>query len=573
MNVRSGHVYERRLVAAHVAAHGADPVTREPCSAGDLVALQGVALARPRPVAAASVAGMLGALQSEWDAQMLEHFELRRTLEDTRRELSQTLYQHDAAVRLIARLVRERDAARQQLADVQSMLVQQHAGAGSAGSSAGAGAGAGAAGDAAMSEDGAAGGIPEEVLAAAKDKHKELSKQRKAKGKAPPPAGCATLDQVRSAAAAPAAAPLSFSPHAPSAAPGVTCFEPMAERDAGAAAGGGASSDVAISGGMDGSALVLDIARGAVLARLAGGHAKRVSGVAAHPSRDAFVTASHDGTVKVWSSSSASASSAASSSSSSSAASASSALSLSSSYGVAATLKPHGAGQSEVVGLALHPLGDFAVSGGRDGTWAFSDIGAGRVLSACSMAPGSSAGAGAPPARMESLRLHPDGLLAMLGASDGSVRVIDLRTSQQAHAFVGHAGAVSCLAISENGYTLASGGADAAKVWDLRKLALVRDLAAPGVGGARAACSALAFDVTGQFLAVGSAAGVVALYDAKAAGASAAASAAEEAPLPHLRALAAPAGAHVTGLVWGANARSLAVASMDRAVLVHRVVA
>jgi len=243
---------------------------------------------------------------------------------------------------------------------------------------------------------------------------------------------------------------------------------------------------------------------------------------------------------------------------------------LSSSYGVAATLKPHGAGHSEVVGLALHPLGDFAVTGGRDSTWAFSDIGAGRVLSVAGLAPGS-AGAGAPPARIESLRLHPDGLLAMLGASDGSVRVVDLRTSQQAHAFEGHAGAVSCIAVSENGFTLASGSADAAKIWDLRKLALVRDLAAPGAGGARAACSALAFDVTGQFLAVGSAAGVVAVYDAKAAGTSSSASAAEEAPLPHLRAFAAPAGAHVTGLVWGANARSLAVASMDRAVLVHRV--
>lgn len=70
----------------------------------------------PRPVTATSIPGLLKSLQNEWDAQMLESVQLKKHLESSRQELSQALYQHDAACRVIARLVRERDESRAALA-------------------------------------------------------------------------------------------------------------------------------------------------------------------------------------------------------------------------------------------------------------------------------------------------------------------------------------------------------------------------------------------------------------------------------------------------------------------------
>lgn len=173
---KSGFVYEKRLITKHVEISGTEPVTGEPITADDLLPLRGPKVARPRPAASTSVAGLLSNLQSEWDGMMLESHALRSALESTRQELSQALYQHDGACRVIARLIRERDSARVALSGAQAALARSGGGGG------GAGVGAGAA-SADVSMDGgataaadAAEGVTQSTLQAITDKHKELSK-------------------------------------------------------------------------------------------------------------------------------------------------------------------------------------------------------------------------------------------------------------------------------------------------------------------------------------------------------------------------------------------------------------
>ena len=62
----------------------------------------------PSSVSGAGFSGLLSTMQSEWDSLMVETYTLKTSLEETRRELTQALYQNDAAVRVIARLTMER---------------------------------------------------------------------------------------------------------------------------------------------------------------------------------------------------------------------------------------------------------------------------------------------------------------------------------------------------------------------------------------------------------------------------------------------------------------------------------
>lgn len=90
----------------------------EELSTEDLIEVKTQRVVRPRPPTLTSIPSLLSVFQEEWDALALETYTLRQTLAQTRQELSAALYQHDAAVRVIARLTKERDEARDALSKV-----------------------------------------------------------------------------------------------------------------------------------------------------------------------------------------------------------------------------------------------------------------------------------------------------------------------------------------------------------------------------------------------------------------------------------------------------------------------
>lgn len=111
-------MYEKRLIEAYIAENGVEPVTGEALTVEDLIELKSQRIVRPRPPTLTSIPSLLSVFQEEWDALALETYTLKKSLAETRQELSTALYQHDAAVRVIARLTKERDEARDALSKI-----------------------------------------------------------------------------------------------------------------------------------------------------------------------------------------------------------------------------------------------------------------------------------------------------------------------------------------------------------------------------------------------------------------------------------------------------------------------
>lgn len=106
------------MIEAYIKENGKDPVTNEDLTVDDLINVKTSHVVRPRPPTLTSIPSLLSVFQNEWDALALESYNVRQQLAQTRQELATALYQHDAAIRVIARLTRERDEARDALSKV-----------------------------------------------------------------------------------------------------------------------------------------------------------------------------------------------------------------------------------------------------------------------------------------------------------------------------------------------------------------------------------------------------------------------------------------------------------------------
>nr|OQO23804.1 hypothetical protein B0A51_08162 [Rachicladosporium sp. CCFEE 5018] len=115
---KSGNVFERRLIEAYLSENGTDPVNGEELTTDDLIELKQARGVKPRPPTLTSIPALLSTFQNEWDAIILETFQLQQQLAETRQELSTALFYNDSAQRVISRLQKERDDARDALSRV-----------------------------------------------------------------------------------------------------------------------------------------------------------------------------------------------------------------------------------------------------------------------------------------------------------------------------------------------------------------------------------------------------------------------------------------------------------------------
>ena len=150
--------------------------------------------------------------------------------------------------------------------------------------------------------------------------------------------------------------------------------------------------------------------------------------------------------------------------------------------------------KAAVTGVCVHPCADLFAAASKDGSWALFDLSTGsRLLRGVA--------AGSEEQEWTCLDIHPDGILMALGTTNGSIRILDIRTGQQSASFQTESGgqAVTSLSFSENGYLLASATASQVEVWDLRKLVKAGSIAVEGDGKIKVT---VRFDPSAQFLAV-----------------------------------------------------------------------
>ncbi|KAK4405958.1 Pre-processing factor 19 [Sesamum angolense] len=481
----SGLLFEKRLIERHISDYGKCPITGEPLTMDDIVPVKTGKIVKPRPVQAASIPGMLGMFQIEWDGLMLSNFALEQQLHTARQELSHALYQHDAACRVIARLKKERDEARALLAQAERQIPMSVV-APNAVTDAALTNGKRAADNDELDPNGKRirPGISSSIISELTDCNTVLSQQRK---KRQIPSTLAPVDAVERYTQ------LTVNPLHRTNKPGILSLDilyskkfkseiffyfqnisgskPLESSYFDMGSGPYHVSylasyvDIIATAGADSNAVVFDRPSGQVVSTLSG-HSKKVTSVNFAAEGELVVTGSADKTVRVWRGSE------------------------DGTYECRHVLKDHTA---EVQAVTVHATNNYFVTASLDNTWCFYELASGLCLTQVEDTSGSSEG-------YTSAAFHPDGLILGTGTSGALVKIWDVKSQANVARFDGHIGAVTAISFSENGYFLATAAQDGVKLWDLRRLKNFRTFSPYDEN---TPTQSVEFDHSGSYLALG----------------------------------------------------------------------
>ena len=108
------HIFEKEIIEKHIQKTGTCPITGASLEIEDLIEVHSTQATQPRDETI-SMPGAIKIMQKEWDAVMLELYALREQLSSTRQELSTSIYQHEAACRVVAKLLKEKEELKEEL--------------------------------------------------------------------------------------------------------------------------------------------------------------------------------------------------------------------------------------------------------------------------------------------------------------------------------------------------------------------------------------------------------------------------------------------------------------------------
>lgn len=354
---------------------------------------------------------MLGHLQTEWDSMILETYELRKHLENVRKQLAHTLYQHDAACRVISRLIQERDEARQALALTQDTLADYKDKINIEGITRGYDSGLHKKEHAFEEEDncGIYPDLEEKINKCAESLFK-MRKDRKKPDDYYKPSDFNLLTEKGS-----------FPLHSTTT-PGACSVDVHKEK-----------SNYICSGGNDGSIVILDKNSGKLTHNF--GDATNVDKIQkVEFTKNGLLASKHNGTTEYWE------------------------VDL---LGGTANLKTKIHGYHGVLASA-HPLDPYLICGVNEHTWGLYNFETGTKLCQVELNEGSI---------LTSLKVHPDGLMVATGSDSGVITLWDLRSQKAATNLEGHTSAVTKLEFSEKAIHLASATDkdNVVKLWNLKK--------------------------------------------------------------------------------------------------------
>ncbi|CRG99842.1 pre-mRNA-processing factor 19, putative [Plasmodium relictum] len=327
---KTGYIFEKRLIEKHIINYGICPVSGELLTLQDLYPIKNEKIVKPRPITASSIPGLLSIFQTEWDSIISEMFSLRTHVNDIRNQLSHSLYQYDAATRVIAKLLKEKNNYKEEIDNLRNQIFQLKSGS-----------------DINEFEIGITEDLLNEMQTVAKDL---LMKRKKRKIE-----NVCSVDQWKEFKNS-----NEFNIHS-SVIAGVTCLSLDANKYKYNYYDDHTNHNF-FSGGKDGNIYYVSLSDNKILSKLQG-HLKKINSIVSHPSNFICISGSNDKTIRIWKGDS-----------------------DTNEYVTSHVIKKH---KDNITSLSLHPLENCFISSSKDNTWILHDLETSKTIKICKNNPSS----------------------------------------------------------------------------------------------------------------------------------------------------------------------------------------
>ncbi|GME95650.1 hypothetical protein B5S32_g5713 [[Candida] boidinii] len=119
---KSRKIFDKSLIIEYININGKDPITNESLNINELIELNNnntdTDTVNSRPLNTTSIPSLLSIFQNEFNSIILENFELKKNLNNLKKELSISLYKYDSSINVISKLIIERDELKKTLQDM-----------------------------------------------------------------------------------------------------------------------------------------------------------------------------------------------------------------------------------------------------------------------------------------------------------------------------------------------------------------------------------------------------------------------------------------------------------------------
>eukprot|EP01084_Bolivina_argentea_P159670 278072_1 len=484
---KTGHIFEKSLLEKHLKIHKTCPITSEPMSIEDVIEIQNNKLpSQPKQISTSSIPSLLNTFQNEWDELMLESYNLKKKLQDTRQQLSHSMYQYDAAIRVIARLTQERDHAFQELANTRESMAsalaqvetmkQLHLEKNNNNNKMENDDNnknqndMDIDGDDEQKKDDTSDNnnkLSEELVSKITLTALDLAKMRKKETKKPP-LSLVSMDIISKEYSI--CNNLSYSCHS-STDKGINCID-ICDIN---------GINRIISGGNDSQIIVYNI-KTKEFEYVLKGHNKKINDILFNKSnKNIILSASSDNTCIIWK--------------------------LLENGKYEKLWNMNNMHKNSVISLSQHPINEYFLSCSCDGLWCFNSLIKQKTILKLW---NNDLNVG-----FNTMELHPDGQILATGCNDKKLKIWDIRTNQIGYTFNLNNENISCINFNENGYYLGAGHLGGiVNIWDLRKIGKNKDKQFLKQINVENKIKSIKFDRSGQYLGVGQPNGIL-LYLSK----------------------------------------------------------